>query len=277
MIHSTFEISVNGQTAPLYTYLLDTTPELNGGKNRPVLIICPGGGYTFTSDREAEPIAMQMNAAGFHAVILRYSVKPAVFPTALVQLAKAVELVRAHSDEWCLDPEKVFVMGFSAGGHLAASLGVFWNKEILTRELLPAPGLTADAIRSNTFRPNGLLLAYPVISSGEFAHQGSINTVLDGKEELRETISLENQVDKDTPPAFLWHTFEDQSVPVENSLLFAAALRRSGVPFELHVYPKGAHGLSLANEETAWTDRPLSPPGVDTWIKLAINWIRNFR
>jgi acetyl esterase/lipase len=268
MTHSVFEISGGGQTASVYTYLLDTTPELNGGRSRPVVIICPGGGYTFTSDREAEPIAMKMNAAGFHAVILRYSVVPAVFPTALIQLAKTVELVRGRSVEWHVDPEKVFVMGFSAGGHLAASLGVLWNKDII----LSNPELKADA---KVFRPNGLILAYPVITAGEYTHQGSIEALSGGRATLKEMLSLENHIDKDTPPAFLWHTFEDGAVPVENSLLFAGALRRYGVPFELHIYPHGWHGLSLAAPETANAGEPPLPPGVDTWVPMLVTWIRN--
>jgi acetyl esterase/lipase len=265
MTHSIHEISVNGQTASLYTYLLDTPKELNGGQKRPVIVICPGGGYVMTSDREAEPIAIQMNAAGFNAVILRYSVKPAVFPTALIQLAKAVAMVREHTDDWNIDANRVFVMGFSAGGHLAASLGVLWNKGIIPAE----PSLSPANIK-----PAGLILAYPVISSGALAHKGSMDNLIAGKHELLETISLEKQVDKDTPPAFIWHTCEDGSVPVENSLLFASALRRHGVPFELHVYQYGGHGLSLASAETG---NPQPPPNVDTWVDLTVNWIRAFK
>jgi acetyl esterase/lipase len=265
MIHTKHEISVNGQTALLYTYLLDTTKELNGGKKRPVVVICPGGGYEFTSDREAEPIALQMNAAGFNAVILRYSVKPAVFPTALIQLARAVAMVRDHTGDWNSDANRVFVMGFSAGGHLAASLGVLWNKGIIPAE----PSLAPEKIK-----PTGLILAYPVISSGALAHKGSVDNLLAGKNELLETVSLEKQVDTDTPPSFIWHTYEDGAVPVENSLLFAGALRRYGVPFELHVYQYGGHGLSLASAETGSLQ---PPPNVDTWVDLTVNWIRAFR
>ncbi|GHT63938.1 acetylesterase [Spirochaetia bacterium] len=267
MIHTILNISAEGQTAPLYTYMLDTTADLNSGKPRPVVLILPGGAYRRTSDREAEPIAVRMNAAGFHAAILRYSVAPVRFPAALLQVAQAVMLLRDHAEEWRIDPRRVFVMGFSAGGHLAASLGTLWNKNIIGHEL------KADPAR---FRPDGLLLAYPVITSGEFAHQGSIDNLIADRAELRETVSLEKQVDRDTPPAFIWHTGEDGSVPVENSLLFAEALRRSGVSFELHIYRKGVHGLSLANRETESPNCPTPFPGVDSWIDLALNWLRGF-
>jgi acetyl esterase/lipase len=264
MIHTQHTITANGQQAPLVTYLLDTTAELNGGKDRPLVIICPGGGYEFTSDREAEPIAIRLNAAGVHAAVLRYSVKPARFPTALLQLASSVSLVRAQASRWHVDVRRVFVMGFSAGGHLAASLATLWNKGPLAQD----PSLEPEACR-----PDGLLLAYPVISSGEFAHRGSIDALIAGKPELLETVSLETQVDAQTPPAFIWHTGADGAVPVENSLLFAGALRRAGVPFELHVFRRGDHGLSLSSAETAGPGE-IPPEEVAAWMDLAIRWIR---
>jgi acetyl esterase/lipase len=265
MIHAKLEINAGGQIVSLYTYLLDSTPELNQGRKRPAVLICPGGGYEMTSDREAEPIAVCMNAAGFHAAVLHYSVKPAVFPAALNQAAQATALLREHSDEWRIDPSRVFVMGFSAGGHLAASLGTLWNKGLIETKGRPV----------ETYRPNGLLLAYPVISSGRFAHQGSFDALLAGRRELLETVSLEKQVDRQTPPAFIWHTYEDELVPVENSLLFAQAMRKQGVPFALHIYQYGGHGLSLSTGETDIPDWP-AVSGVSNWIDLAIDWIKAF-
>jgi acetyl esterase/lipase len=267
MIYTIQNISAGGQTAPLYTYMLNTRAAQFGGKPRPVVLILPGGGYTMISDRDTEPVAVRMNAAGFHAAVLRYSVAPARFPTALLQAAQAVMLLREHAEEWHIDPRRIFVMGLSAGGHLAACLGTLWNKKIIDDELKAAPA---------KFRPDGLVLAYPVISSGEFAHQGSIDNLLGDRTELKETVSLEKQVDKDSPPAFIWHTFEDELVPVENSLLFAGALRRSGVSFELHIYPKGVHGQSLGTKETESPMFPLPFPPVDSWVDLAANWIRSF-
>ena len=250
--------------AELTTYILENYPEIDSQRKRPTVIICPGGAYRLLSDTEAEAIAIKMMSLGFHAFVLRYSVKPAVFPKALVELAKSIQMIRESADKWPIDPEKIIVAGFSAGGHLAASLGVFWNTDILKKEL---PG------ESGTWKPNGLLLSYPVISSGEFTHIDSIPNLL-GKEyeSLKEKMSLENQITKDTPPTFLWHTVEDQSVPVENSLLFAKGLRVACVPFELHVFPNGAHGSSLATSETSVEAKKIDRAAAN-WPDLFQLWV----
>ena len=261
MRHELYPIEANGESANIYTYLLDNARELDMAQRRPLVVICPGGGYGATADREAEPIAIQMNAFGFHAVVLRYSVKPATFPTAVLQLAKTVALVRAHAEEWKVLPEKVFVMGFSAGGHLAASLGVFWNKGWIERHIPYEQG---------AFRPNGLVLCYPVITAGPHAHRDSISTVLAGKEELWDELSLENQVDKGTPPSFIWHTLEDTGVKVENSFLFAEQLRKHNVAFELHVFQYGDHGLALATAESG----KRRAPNVAKWVGMAGDWMQ---
>ena len=220
MIHEKIEIQLKDSEfkANLFTYFLDNSPEIDLGRKRPVVLICPGGGYEMTSDREAEALAVKFMAMGYHAAILRYSVAPARFPEALLQLATAVAMLRENAEKWHIDTGKIVVQGSSAGGHLAASLGVFWNKPFV------AEALGMDA---GKFRPNGLMLSYPVITSGEKAHQGSFEKVLGEDyvdEEKRRFLSLEYSVSKDTPPTFLWHTAPDDTVPVENSLLFFQAL-----------------------------------------------------
>lgn len=261
------QIQTEQSEAKLYTYVLDNSPEIDQNRKRPAVIICPGGGYVTTSDREAEPVAIQMNAMGFHVFILRYSVQPATFPTALTELATAVAYVRNRAEEWNIDANKVIVTGFSAGGHLAASLGVFWEREFLAERV---------KFDKDAYKPNGLILSYPVISSGVHAHQGSFQALLgDQQEELRERLSLEKQVNNQTPPTFLWHTFEDASVPVENSMLFAVALRKHNIPFELHIYPSGGHGLSLANEESMSVQNNFGiQEECQNWIDMAGVWIR---
>lgn len=254
-------VHAGGHDATVFTYLLDNAHGVDHHCKRPMVIICPGGGYVYTSDREAEPIAVQMNALGFHAVVLRYSVKPVAYPTALLQLASTVELVRQCSEEWCTDPNKIIVMGFSAGGHLAASLGTLWNKGVLEAEL----GHPAE-----TYRPDGLVLCYPVITSGLFAHEGSMSALLADNQQLRPELSLDTRVDSHTPPCFLWHTFEDNAVPVENCILFAQALRRHDVPFEMHIFQYGQHGLATATSETS-VDQSL--PNVKNWISMVGEWI----
>lgn len=274
MIHKKIEIEINGNNkdqdfkAELNTYLLDDLANMKVERKRPAVLILPGGGYRFTSDREAEPIAIQMNAMGFQAFVLYYSCEPATFPTALLQTAKAISLIREHAKEWHIEEKKIVLLGFSAGGHLAASLGTFWNKEFVYEAL---------KIEPERIRPDGLILAYPVITSGEFAHQDSFRALLGEKyEERKEFVSLENQVGEDMMPTFLWHTFEDESVPVENSLLFAHALRKKNIPFELHIYPKGRHGLSLANGETnPANEENLIVLECQNWITMAGTWIRN--
>lgn len=262
------QIQTEQSEAKLYTYVLDNSPEIDQNRKRPAVIICPGGGYVTTSDREAEPVAIQMNAMGFHVFILRYSVQPATFPTALTELATAVAYVRNRAEEWNIDANKVIVTGFSAGGHLAASLGVFWEREFLAERV---------KFDKDAYKPNGLILSYPVISSGVHAHQGSFQALLgDQQEELRERLSLEKQVNNQTPPTFLWHTFEDASVPVENSMLFAVALKKHNIPFELHIYPSGGHGLSLANEESMNVQNNFGiQEECQNWIDMAGVWIRN--
>ena len=159
MIHEKIEIQLKDSEfkANLFTYFLDNSPEIDPERKRPVVLICPGGGYQMTSDREAEALAVRFMAMGYHAAILRYSVAPARFPEALLQLATAVAMLRENAEKWHIDTEKIVVQGSSAGGHLAASLGVFWNKPFVAEAL---------GMDSEKFRPNGLMLSYPVITSG---------------------------------------------------------------------------------------------------------------
>ena len=267
MIHKILDMKVSGSGAnpTLTTYIIDNSQEL-AIKERPMVIICPGGGYGFVSDREAEPLALQFNAMGFHAAVLRYSVWPeAGYPTALLELAKAMLTLRQHREEWHIDENKILVQGSSAGGHLAASYGCFWKKDFL----LKSAGGNAELLR-----PNGLILSYPVITSGEYAHKDSFIKLLGERyEALREEQSLEKQVNEDTPKTFLWHTWEDDTVPVENSMLFAWALKKKGIPLEMHIYPRGAHGLSLGNSFTAGMGGRDIQPEVTGWIKLAGTFI----
>ncbi len=260
------QISLGVQGAVLHTYFLDASPELRCGERRPCVVICPGGGYEYTSDREAEPIALAFAARGLHACVLRYPCAPARFPAALCALAQAVAWVRAHAGENHVDPAGVSVCGFSAGGHLAGSLGVFWNEPFLARET----GLSPDVMR-----PDKMVLGYPVITGGEFAHKGSFDNLLgeDADEARRAAVSLEKCVSAQTPPAFLWHTYTDPAVPVENTLLMAGALRRAGVPFELHIYSIGTHGLALASPLTANMQGYGVQPECTGWVELAASWL----
>lgn len=269
MIHKKIEIKSRGMEAVgnLYTYFLDISIEMRPDEKRPVILMCPGGGYEMTSDREAEPMAMQFLAMGYHVAILRYSVCPVRYPAALLQVAESVLYLKEHADEYHIDPEKIVVQGCSAGGHLAANYGIAWNSPFLTKLM----GMENDPERLCVA---GLLLCYPVITSGEKAHEESFRNLLGEQyEEKKDELSLENQVTPDTPPTFLWHTATDETVPVENSLYFFQACLQQGVSAELHIYPVGGHGLSLANEETCRANGIGVQKECQSWIGLAQTWL----
>ena len=269
MIHKKIEIKARGMEAVgnLYTYFLDSSIERRPNEKRPVILMCPGGGYEMTSDREAEPMAMQFLAMGYHVAILRYSVCPVRYPAALLQVAESVLYLKEHTDEYHIDPEKIVVQGCSAGGHLAANYGIAWNSPFLTKLM----GMENDP---EQLCVAGLLLCYPVITSGEKAHEESFRNLLGEQyEEKKDELSLENQVTPDTPPTFLWHTATDETVPVENSLYFFQACLQQGVSAELHIYPVGGHGLSLANEETCRANGIGVQKECQSWIGLAQTWL----
>lgn len=251
----------------LTVYLQESSKEL-WIQTRPLVLLCPGGGYEWTSDREAEVLALPFLAMGYHAAVLRYSCAPARFPTALLELAFSLRTIRENVGQWHVESEHVFVLGCSAGGHLAANLGVMWNRPFL-RQALDLPEEDAGLLR-----PNGLILCYPVITSGPYAHEGSFQNLLgDRVEELKEQVSLEKLVTGDTPPVFLWHTFTDPVVPVENALLFMEALRRAKVPTEFHLYASGGHGLSLATDLTRDASGGACQEACASWISLVKTWL----
>lgn len=256
-----------GGGAWLETYFLDASPELKASACRPVAVVCPGGGYAYRSDREGEPIALALCARGFHACVAHYPVAPARFPEALCALARAVAWVRAHAQEIHADAGQVSVCGFSAGGHLAGSLGVFWNAPFLAE----AAGLAPEQMR-----PDKMVLCYPVITGGKFAHKGSFDNLLgeDAGDARRAELSLERCVTPDTPPTFLWHTVTDPAVPVENSLMFATKLQSAGVPFEMHLYSVGGHGLALATRTTENMEGAGVQEECAGWLDLAADWLR---
>lgn len=261
----------NGGYKPELSVMLpDNCLKLYHGRKYPAVVICPGGGYKFTSDREAEPVALKFSAAGFNTAILRYSVGEAKFPSALFELATAVAMLREHADEWNIDRDKIFVCGFSAGGHLCASLGTLWNHDFVRNAL---------GYKKGEHKPNGMILCYPVITSGEKSHLPSINALLGDMAQNRDMLNLisaEKQVSADTPPAFIWHTFTDADVPAENSLLMASAMKDKGIPFELHIFPRGPHGLSTAGRITAGTGcDSYIVPECQQWIDMAVRWIEN--
>ena len=224
--------------------------------NGATMVVLPGGGYGGLASHEGKDYALWLNQAGITAFVLKYRLGSAGYrhPVMLNDAARAIRTVRAHATEWKLDPKRIGIMGSSAGGHLASTVLTHFDA---------GKSDASDEIEKQSSRPDLGILCYAVITMGEFTHQGSKNNLL-GKnpaEDLVKLLSNELQVTPQTPPTFLWHTAEDGAVPVENSLMFAASLHKANVPFELHVYQKGNHGIGLANGHP-WTHECLN------WLKL---------
>lgn len=235
---------VGTHKATLNCYLPSNFEEFSAGRKHPAVIVCPGGGYKERSDREAEPIALQYLAADMASFVVHYSVdEDAAFPRCVLEALTAIKTVRENAEEWNIDPDKIAILGFSAGGHLAASAGAFWNADFAQKSF-------GDC---ELCKPNAVILCYPVISGGPWAHRGSFDCLLgeDATQEQLDAVSIEKQVTANYPPTFLWHTGTDRVVPIQNSLMMAESLAKNKILFELHVYPKGMHGLSLSDERTA--------------------------
>ncbi|NCA99241.1 MAG: alpha/beta hydrolase [Clostridia bacterium] len=297
MTCETIQIWPERPDVTLTTYLIDDSPDFQTGKSRPAVLILPGGGYLGTSDREAEPIALFFAAQGYHALVLRYAVLfqsypndlthtpatnpfPSIFPQPLLDVASALRLIRNQATAWRIDPARIAVCGFSAGGHLAASIGTQWNSPLLHERL---GGPVAD------FRPDALILGYPMIDyvlTTEIQARIPDNPLSDflrlcevaafGHAEAtdaeKDRLNPVRHVSSETPPAFIWHTTDDELVPLENSLALATALKKAGVPLELHVFAHGRHGLALADERTA-ADPGQINPAVQAWTGLALTWL----
>lgn len=259
-----------GEPIPLWA---DETPGLNTAEpvevpaitpypvqsDKPVgaVVICPGGGYSHRAPHEGEPVALKLNQAGIAAFVCAYRVAPYRHPWPLADAHRAVRWVRHHAREYGVDTNHVGILGFSAGGHLAATTATHHD---------PGDRRAADPIDRQSCRPDAAVLCYAVVSMTQFAHVGCRNNLLgpDAGQSLWVDLSGEQQVRPDTPPAFLWHTADDPGVPVGHSLLYATALRDHGVPFELHVYQTGRHGLGLAPDD----------PHLATWSDLCCEWLK---
>ena len=222
------------------------------------VIVCPGGGYSHLADHEGRPVAEWLNTLGVTAFVLKYRFGPAYHhPAPLLDAARAIRTVRARATEWRLDPNRIGILGFSAGGHLASTVGTHFDA---------GKADAVDAIERVSSRPDLMILIYPVITMREFTHAGSKRMLLgeNPPEDLVKSLSNDEQVTKETPPTFLVHTADDPGVPVENSLRFAAALRKVKVPVEIHVYEHGPHGFGLGGKD----------PILSTWPQRCAEWLK---
>lgn len=246
----------------LDAYIADPIPCLT----RKAILVIPGGGYgKVCADREGEPIAMAFLAQGFNAFVLNYTVdKIHTFPTQLIEASLAICHIRDHAAQYGIDPERVFAVGFSAGGHLCAGLGCQWKLQAVNEAIDRPFGYN---------RPNGVMLIYPVISAT--AHEISFRNLWGAKEPTRQQldmISLENFIDEDSAPAFILHTANDEKADVRNALIAADCYAKAGVPFEIHIFPDAPHGVALGNKITACGKSGWDKPEIARWITMAEEW-----
>jgi len=233
-----------------------TREEVNGA----AVLVCPGGGYTHLAlDHEGDAVAKWLNSLGVTAFVLKYRIAPRYCqPAPLQDARRAMRLVRHRAAEWLVDPRRVGILGFSAGGHLASITGARWNEGNRGAE---------DPIDRVSSRPDFMILVYPVITmAGKYTNAGCRDSLLggDAKERLLELLSSERQANTGTPPTFLVHAHDDKSVPAENSVMFYLALRKAGVAAEMHIYEKGGHGFGLAPDD----------PVLSSWPRRCADWMR---
>ena len=286
----------------LTALLWDPTQDCGGTRPRPAVIVAPGGAYMTCADRECDPIALHFSAMGYQTFVLRYSVygnkggprgpmgpggpggpgAPAlepydlsVFPGPELEMAKAMLTIRDHAQEWCVDAGRIAICGFSAGGHLCAQYSVMWNNGLFAQTY----GRPAE-----DFRPNACILGYAVLDHrivgrmGDFSdnvlrmqllsHLGS----MDPSEEMREAATPICHVSKDTPPTFLWSCRDDGLVPPVHTLGYATALAKAGVPFELHMFESGGHGVSTATDSCA-SFKGQTDEIVSSWMSICETWL----
>lgn len=249
-------------------YFPEVWGEVDKEQTFPCTVICPGGSYWWCSEREAEPVALKMVGNGIAAAVVNYACDYQHYPLQLLEILAAITYVRRNSKEFHIDPEKIAVMGFSAGGHVACTAGLFWQEELAEKAL---------GIEHGEDKPNGMILCYPVITSGKYTHEGSMKCLLgdDPDPALLEKMSLENQVTENAPHTFIWHTSEDGLVPLENSLYIAQALHEKGKDVEMHIYPRGGHGLSICDETvTKQEDMSDTIKYCSDWVPHCIKWIK---
>ncbi|MDD6763182.1 MAG: alpha/beta hydrolase [Clostridiales bacterium] len=226
-------------------------------QSKGAVAIFPGGGYGMKANHEGQVIAEWLQSSGITAFVVDYRVAPYKHPAELSDAMRAIKWIRFYADKYCIDRDKIAVMGFSAGGHLAGSVSVHYDKDIYPE---------TDRIDKESCKPNASILCYPVIDLGNYRHDGSKFNLLGERapERLVDFMSLHKQVNENTPEAFLWHTSTDQAVPVMNTLLYAQALSAESIPYELHIYPVGEHGLGLAPDI----------PYVAKWKNDLLDWLK---
>ena len=252
----------------LNCYLHENSPEINLNRTYPAMVVMPGGAYSFRSDRENEVVAIKFYANDYNAFTLQYAIYPAKYPTALIEGCMAVAYIRENAKQLGVNADNIACIGFSAGGHLCASVGNLFDSNVVVNALKE---------RANLCRPDAILLGYPVISKCiEKTHEGTFSNLCGDNEELKRSLSIEKCVKLNSAPVFIFHTENDPSVPVKNSKVLADAYESIGVPYELHIFEKGPHGLSLGttavyNQKT-YNNLQISSDYTN-WVEMAISWL----
>lgn len=252
----------------LEIYIPSRYPEYGANRKRPAVLVIPGGGYEYTSEREAEPVALKYLTQGYCAFVIYYSCAPNKYPLALQEAGMAMVYIHENAEKFGIREDKIVANGFSAGGHLCGCLATLYDSEVL--DFLGK--------KKRFVKPDACVMMYPVVTSGEKAHKGSFNALCGNDEELRSYLSLENRVNKDSVPAYIFSTVKDNCVPVRNALLMACAYEKAGVPFTLHILEKGTHGLSV-NDITSDTPEnlvlraPTSPNNYNDWVNQVFVWL----
>jgi acetyl esterase/lipase len=253
--------SVNNGRDPAKRPRMDfIIPQTKSAKKRAAIIVCPGGGYGGLAPHEGVPFAELFASKGMVTAVLYYRVSPNRYPAPYADGVRAMRIMRSQAESLNIDPEKIGIIGFSAGGHLCSTIATQPN---LYKD--PEDNLAATI----SARPNRVILGYPVISFEEYGHMGSAKNLLgdNPSPDMLRQLSNQKQVTQDNPPAFIFHTADDEVVPVQNSFFFAEACVRNKVPTALHVYPNGKHGVGLA----------LNNPALSSWSELLLKWLDDWQ
>lgn len=297
MLHKKMRLN---NSASLHTYILDGEISYQTKRKRPAIIICPGGGYLMTATKEGEAVAAEFMGRGYHTFVLRYSTyfkermtdvelipsinKEAQYPQQVIELAEAMHILHENADEWNIDTGNIFIMGFSAGGHITASLGNQWNKESFTEMLSFMP-------KGEELRPKGLVLGYPMLHGcssdyviqnahkdelikhqTRFVEQALFGTNHPTDEQVREVNMMEN-INEDTPSTFIWSLKNDRVLDTKMITQYVLQLMEHGISCEYHLFEQGEHGLGLANELYATREEEINLD-VNMWVDLASNWLK---
>ncbi|MGP1599337.1 alpha/beta hydrolase [Peptoanaerobacter stomatis] len=233
-----------------------------GRRYRSAVIVCPGGGYSTLSEKEADLVALRYSAYGFQSFVLNYEL--GIFPKSAIDLIEAIKIIKKNSYIWDINPNQIIGCGFSAGGHLVASIGCIDEIDILKKY-------------NNDIKLNGMILCYPVISSkGSICHRESIKNITDNNKDLISIVNLENKVGYNTPPTFIWHCIDDKDVNVQNTTKFLDSLSKYKIFYEAHIFSNGGHGLSLSDDTTAEIESEINDE-CKIWFDLSVKFIRKLR